>query len=51
MLWIILKPSFLGLKIEYALINENFNGTLDEKHRKEYALVSDLRDYNKTTQV
>ena len=33
---------FLGLKIEYTLINANFNGVLDEKVRKKYAIKKEL---------
>ncbi|RDU59032.1 hypothetical protein [Helicobacter sp. MIT 14-3879] len=47
----VIPHTFLGLKIEYQLVNENFNGILNEKYKKEYALESDLKDYNKTTQM
>ncbi|RDU61419.1 hypothetical protein CQA53_10190, partial [Helicobacter didelphidarum] len=42
---------FLGLKVEYQLINENFNGTLDDKSRKQYAVESKLEKHSKTTQM
>jgi len=47
----IIPHTFLGLKIEYQLINENFNGELNDELRKKYAIESDLKAYNKMTQI
>lgn len=42
---------FLGLKIEYRLVKENFNSILDKKYKKKYATESDVKEYNLITQM
>lgn len=42
---------FLGLKKEYQLIDENFQGTLSDELKKNYILESELEKHSKTTQM
>lgn len=42
---------FLGLKKEYQLIDESFQGTLSDELKKNYILESKLEKHSKTTQM
>ncbi|MWV62132.1 hypothetical protein DCO58_05840 [Helicobacter saguini] len=42
---------FLGLKIEYRLIADSFRGILNDEYNKVYVLETQLKSYNKTTQM
>ena len=42
---------FLGLKKEYQLIDENFQGTLSDELKKKYISESKLEKHSKTTEM